>query len=148
LDTLSQTNRTALRLRAIVSAREHGVNVVAKVFGVNTNTIRSWVKSFAAQDMPGLEYQPGRGRKSNVSHYHMQEILKWTKANPNITIMEIVHNMQSSFGIITSKSAIHRILKQLDLSYITPRPVHHKQDKETHEVFLNKSGAKTQRPST
>ena len=34
LKNLSPDNRAAIRLQAIVSAKEHGVNVVAKVFNV------------------------------------------------------------------------------------------------------------------
>src|SRR3989338_114023 len=143
LKKLSQDNRAAIRLRAIVSAKEQGVNVVAKVFGVSTNTIRSWIKSFAKSDLLGLEYQPGRGRKSNLSDQHLQEILKWTKENPNLTILAIVEKIKKVFGIKSSKSAVHRVLKQLDLSYITPRPVHHKQDKTSHQAFLKKSRAET-----
>lgn len=56
LKVLSGDNRTAIRLQAIVSAYEHGVNVVAKVFGVSSNTIRNWVKSFAKENVAGLEY--------------------------------------------------------------------------------------------
>ena len=41
LENLSQTNRSAIRLRAIVSAKDHGVNLVAKVFDVSSNTLRS-----------------------------------------------------------------------------------------------------------
>src|SRR3989338_5390981 len=96
LKKLSQDNRAAIRLRAIVSAKEQGLNVVAKVFGVSTNTIRSWIKSFAKSDLLGLEYQPGRGRKSNLSDQHLQEILKWTQENLNLTILAIVENDQKS----------------------------------------------------
>jgi len=147
LSNISQDNRAAIRLRAIVSAKEQGVNVVSKVFGVSTNTIRNWIKSFADEDLHGLEYQSGRGRKSKLSAQHLKEILTWTQENPNITIAAIVEKIKGSFGINSSKSAIHRVLKKLDLSYITPRPVHHKQDKSSHQVFLKKSRAETKRSS-
>jgi transposase len=139
LKTLSQDNRAAIRLRAIVSAKEQGVNVVAKVFGVSTNTIRSWVKSFAQEDLPGLEYQPGRGRKSKLSDQHIQLIKTWVNENPNITIAAIVQRLNQECTVESSKSAVHRILHKLDLSYITPRPVHHKQDKSSHPAFFKKS---------
>jgi len=34
-----------------------------------------------------------------------------------------------------SKSSVHRLIKKLEFSYITPRPVHYKQDKSRHEEF-------------
>lgn len=143
LKNISPDNRSAIRLQAIVSAKEHGVNVVAKVFNVNTNTIRSWVKSFMKGDLPGLEIQPGRGRKSKLSQEHLQAIRGWIQENPNLTIMAITEKLKTTFQIQTSKSAVHRALKELNLSYITPRPVHHKQDKTSHPAFFKKSAGKT-----
>jgi transposase len=139
LKNLRQDNRAAIRLRAIASAYEHGVNLVAKVFGVSSNTLRAWVKSFAAEDVDGLEYKLGRGRKSHLTSEHLAVITKWTQEDPNITIARIVARLQDEFGLITSKSAVHRALHQLNLSYITPRPVHHKQDKSEHTEFKKKS---------
>lgn len=127
-------------MRAIGSAKEHGVNVVAKVFGVNTNTIRAWVKAFAIGDLPGLDYQPGRGRKSNLGDDHLQLVKEWAQENCNLTIAEIVQKLKNDYGIKSSKSAVHRILHKLKLSYITPRPIHHKQDKNLHPEFKKKSG--------
>jgi transposase len=143
LKKLSQDNRAAIRLRAIVSAKEQGVSVVAKVFGVSTNTIRSWVKSFTKNALLGLEYQPGRGRKSKLSDQHLKVIKRWIQENPNLTILAITDKIKNVFGIESSKSAVHRALKHLNLSYITPRPVHYKQDKTSHLAFLKKSRATT-----
>lgn len=139
LKTLSQDNRAAIRLRAIVSAKEQGVSIVAKVFGVSANTIRNWANSFAQEDWSGLEYQPGRGRKSKLSDQHLQAIRAWVKENPNITIAAVVQRLNQECKVESSKSAVHRILHKLDLSYITPRPVHHKQDKSSHPAFFKKS---------
>jgi transposase len=139
LKSLSQINRAAIRLRAIVSAKEQGVNVVAQVFGITTNTLRAWVKAFSKEDLAGLDYQPGRGRKSNLSSQHFQAIRDWTQKDPNVTLKVIVENLQQHYGVKTSKSGVQRILHKLDLSYITPRPVHHKQDKNTHLEFKKKS---------
>jgi transposase len=139
LKTLSQDNRAAIRLRAIVSAYEHGVNVVAKVFGVNSNTIRSWVKAFSKEDVAGLEYQPGRGRKGKLTDLHLKEIDKWVQENPNLTITAILQKLKQVYEIESSKSAVHRALHKLKLSYITPRPIHHKQDKKLHPEFKKKS---------
>lgn len=139
LRSLSQDNRAAIRLRAIVSAKEQGVNLVAKVFGVNSNTIRAWVKAFAKEGLSGLDYRPGRGRKSNLSKEYLEIISKWVQENCNITIAEIVLKLRNLHGVISSKSAVHRALKNMELSYITPRPVHHKQTPEKHTEFKKKS---------
>lgn len=138
LKTLSKDNRQAIRLRAIVSAKELGVNLVAKVFAVTSNTIRSWVKNFEQEGISGLEYKKGRGRKSNLSKVHYDAIYQWTQEDCNITINHLVIKLRNVFGIQTSKSAIHRALHALNMSYITPRPVHYKQDKNGHAEFKKK----------
>lgn len=139
LKTLRQDSRAAIRLRAIVSAYEHGINIVAKVFGVSGNTIRSWVKAFSKEGMTGLEYKAGRGRKSQLSAHYLQEIARWAHENPNLTIASTVQKLKQDHGVESSKSAVHRVLHKLKLSYITPRPVHHKQDKKLALEFKKKS---------
>lgn len=39
------------------------------------------------------------------------------------------------FSIEVSKSTAHRLMQKLGFSYITPRPVHNKQDKNKQEEF-------------
>lgn len=118
LENMSETNRSSIRLRAIVAARVHGVNLVAKVFDVSSNTLRSWVKSFAAEELEGLDYKAGRGRKSNINEEHQISIYNWIKENCNLTLDQIVIRLHESFQIKTSKSAVHRVLQKLKLSYI------------------------------
>lgn len=139
LKTLSQTNRAAIRLRAIVSAKEFGVNLVAKVFGVTSNTLRAWVKAFSKESYAGLDYQPGRGRKSKITEEHKQAIMNWIKADCTITIQAIVEKLKDVYKLHSSRSAVHRVLHQLKLSYITPRPTHHKQNASSHQEFKKKS---------
>ena len=139
LENMSQTNRAAIRLRAIVAARDHGVNLVAKVFDISSNTLRSWVKSFAAGELEGLDYKTGRGRKSNINEDHQIAIYNWIKENCNLTLDQIVIRLQESFEVKTSKSAVHRILQKLKLSYITPRPKHHEQNINLQAEFKKKS---------
>lgn len=52
LQTLKEDNRAAIRLRAIVSAKDHGVHVVAKVFDISANTLRTWVRSYEKKALP------------------------------------------------------------------------------------------------
>lgn len=139
LKGLSQDNRAAIRLRAIVSTYEQGVNVVAKVFGVSGNTIRNWLKAFFKEGMTGLEYKIGRGRKNKLSDHNLQEIAKLVQENPNLTIAAILQKLKQDHGVLSSKSGVHRALHKLRLSYITPRPVHYKQDKRLGVEFKKKS---------
>jgi transposase len=139
LESMSQTNRAAIRLRAIVAAKDHGVNLVSKVFDISSNTLRSWVKSFAAEEIEGLDYKAGRGRKSNINEEHQIAIYNWIKENCNLTLDQIVIRLNESFEVKTSKSAVHRMLQKLKLSYITPRPRHYEQNPNLQAEFKKKS---------
>jgi transposase len=133
LQYLTKETRVAIRLRAIVSAKEHGVAVVAKVFNITTNTLRSWVKNFKEGDWNGLEYKNGRGRKSNIREEHLNAIQKWIEEDNNLTINKILKRLEEKFNLKTSKSAIHRVLEKLKFSYITPRPQHYKQNPQNDD---------------
>jgi transposase len=139
LKTLNQDNRAAIRLRAIISTYEHGVDIVAKVYGVSGNTIRNWVKSFSKDQVSGLQYKPGRGRKSKLIDCSLQAIAEWIRGEPNLTIAAILQRLEKDHGVESSKSAVHRALHKLKLSYITPRPIHYKQDKNLGIEFKKKS---------
>jgi transposase len=139
LANLSQNSRSAIRLQAIVSAKDHGVNLVAKVFDINSNTLRSWVKSFAAGELEGLDYKAGRGRKGKILEEHQIAIYEWIKEDCNLTLDQLVIKLWDVFKIKSSKSAVHRILQKLNLSYITPRPKHYKQNQNLQAEFKKKS---------
>jgi transposase len=104
LESMSQTNRAAIRLRAIVSAKEHGVNLVSLVY-----TLRAWIKSFAAEGLRGLDYKPGRGRKNKITEEHQLAINGWIEEDCNLTLNQI--KLNEHFKIETSKSAVHREVK-------------------------------------
>jgi len=139
LKNLGQTGRKAIRLRAIISAKEYGVGVVAKIFNVDTNTIRAWAKNFQSDTLDGLEYKAGRGRKSNLSELHLDAIAEQVKQDSSMTIMKIVVKLKELYNVDTSRSAVHRALKKLNFSHITARPRHYKKDEKLSLEFKKKS---------
>jgi transposase len=143
LKELGQVGRKAIRLRAIVSAKEYGVGVVAKIFNVDTNTIRAWAKNFQSNELDGLEYKAGRGRKSNLSELHLNAIAEQVKQDSSITIVKIVMKLKELYDVDTSRSAVHRALKKLNFSHISPRPKHYKKDEKRRIEFKKKSTEKT-----
>jgi transposase len=139
LQTINKISRAAIRLRAIASAKEHGMTIVAKVFNITCNTLRTWVKNYK-QDAANLEYIAGRGRKSKLKDYHLQDMASWVAEDCNITLAKILAKLDAEHDLKSSKSAVHRVMhKLLLLSYITPRPQHHKQKKIVREEFKKKS---------
>lgn len=138
LKQISKENRIAIRLRAIIAAKEHGVGITAKVFNITTTTLRSWVKKFKKEDKDSLEYKRGRGRKSRITEEHLNEMRKWIEKDSSLTIKKILKKLEKECGVKSSKSAVHRALMKMGLSYITPRPKHYKQNAEQKAEFKKK----------
>jgi transposase len=138
LQTINKISRSAIRLRAIASAKEHGLTTVAKVFNVSCNTLRTWIKTYK-YNADNLEYESGRGRKSKIEDHHLKKISEWVAEDCNLTIAKIVTKLLTEYALESSKSAVHRALHKLNLSYITPRPRHYKQDTLARDEFKKKS---------
>jgi transposase len=139
LSETKEINRISIRLKAIIAAKEHGVNLVSKIFNITSNTLRNWVKNFSEGGEEALMYQKGRGRKSKILDEHRSAILGWVQEDCNLTIYKILFLLDKQFGLQSSKSAVHRVLLDLNLSYITPRPQHYKQDPALKDEFKKKS---------
>lgn len=131
--------REYTRLKAIISAKENGINLAAKILQTSAKTIRVWAKRFKSEGIEGLKYKTGRGRKSKVLQPMRNEIMKWISKDSSITLKEIVLKLRESFNINSSISAVHRIVTSLKFAYITPRPIHYKQNKKSQNDFKKKS---------
>lgn len=127
------------KLQAIISAKEHDIKSVAKIFGTSRVSLLSWIKRFEKDGVSGLSQQPGRGRKSILSEQEKERIKTWIHENPNITIKALRLRIKSDLEKDVSKSTTHNLMKDLDFAYITPRPRHHQQDKLAQSEFKKKS---------
>lgn len=74
------------RLQAIISAKQHGITVVAKICNITRATLMSCIRNFEKESIQGLSIKPGRGRKSKLSAEIKEDVRGMIKANPNITI--------------------------------------------------------------
>ena len=63
----------------------------------------------------------------------------WGAKKGGCYIHKILLLLKDQFGLQTSKSAVHRVLLGLNLSYITPRPRHYKQNPALQDEFKKKS---------
>lgn len=127
------------RLQAIISAKAHGITAVAKVYNITRATLMSWIRSFEKESMRGLSIKPGRGRKSKMGSEIEENVRLMIKANPNITIDQLRLQVMEKYNISIGRSTIHRLMKKLLFSYITPRPRHYKSNQDLQEEFKKKS---------
>lgn len=139
LKEVGRSRDVSRKIQAIKSAKEHGIKKVAEIFGVSRVAIMSWIESFDKRGIEGLKIKSGRGRKSLITEEEKGIIKGWLLNNSNMTIKELKLKIEEAFGKKLCMSAVHVLIKNLDFSYITPRPVHHKKAAASSEVFKKKS---------
>lgn len=127
------------RLQAVIAAKESSMTTVARVCKISRTALTEWIKHLKFKRAEKLFAPPERRRKSILNPSQRWQIEGWIEENPNITIKEAKIRILEEFGLNMSKSTVHREMQKMKFSYITPRPVHHKQDTKKQEEFKKKS---------
>lgn len=130
LKKLGKEGLIAIKLRAILSAYEHGITQTCKVFQITKTTLTSWIKHIKNESIEKLKVQKGRGPKSRISAEYKQSIQSWIQSDPQLTIDQIRRKLKDELGLDVGRSTVHRATQSLNFAYITPRPQHYKQDTE------------------
>lgn len=127
------------KLQAIKSARIHGIKRVAAIFDISRVALMSWISLFDEAGIGGLKLRSGRGRKSIISDGDMAQIKEWILADSNVTIKALKIKIEELLSYKLSMSRVYQLIKKLRFSYITPRPIHYKQDKNQQAEFKKKA---------
>jgi transposase len=139
LKEVSKNGDVSRKLQAIKSAKEHGIKAVADIFGVSRVAIMSWIKDFDKHGISGLQLKTGRGRKHTLTDVEKEEVRNLILADCNVSIIAVKDMIWNRFSKKLGRSATHNLMKGLKFSYITPRPIHYKQDKTLLPTFKKKS---------
>jgi transposase len=128
------------RLQAIISAKEHGIQQVAKVYNISRETLMRWISRFKEEGVKGFAIKAGRGKPSKLNDAQQVEMQGYIELEGRkLTAKKLKHVIKERFAVEISKATAHRLLKKLGFSYITPRPVHYKKDITKQEDFKKKS---------
>lgn len=138
LKKLGNYSKISIKLKAIIAAKEYGIAEVSRVFGVTRATLTSWIKILKNNPAENLLVQSGRGIKPKLGNEQTSILSEWIKTDPNITIAKVKAKINKEFGVELSIASVHRIMKGLSFSYITPRPKHYKQQESAQEEFKKK----------
>jgi transposase len=133
-------SKVTVKLKAIAALENNSILKVAQVFSVQRNTIKSWIKNFNNNGVEGLELKIKSPRKSKLNNRQIEDLQAWIKNNQgNFTLLKIQKVIKERYGVEISHNGVWKMLKRLNYSHITARPVHYKQDKEKLEEFKKKS---------
>lgn len=133
-------SKVTIKLKAIVALENNSIVKVAQVFSVQRNTIKSWIRSFSNNGVEGLELKPKKSRKPKLDDKQMKDLQSWISDNQgNFTISKIQKLIEERYGKKISLNGAWKLLKRLNYTHITARPVHYKQNKEELDDFKKNS---------
>lgn len=127
------------KLQAIISAKTHGVKAVSEIFGISRKSLMSWIKNFATESENGLHTKTGRGRKRLINSDIEDRVHKILHDKPDITIEQLRQILSDKYNVNAARMTVHRLIKRLGMSYITPRPQHYKSDESAQDDFKKNS---------
>ena len=141
-------SKVTVKLKAIAALENNSILKVAQVFSVQRNTIKSWIRKFNNNGVEGLELKIKSPRKSKLNDKQIEDLRSWIKSNQgNFTLLKIQKIIRENYGVEISHNGVWKMLKRLNYSHITARPVHYKQDKEKLEEFKKNSNQNKGRKS-
>ena len=114
---------------------------------VDSTTITRWANKLKKSGLKGLVNAPKHLDGIIVKSEHRQQVQKWLKSDPNITIGRVKIKLEERFGIKVSPATAHNIMRAVGFSHITARSVHYKQDMEKLEEFKKNSNRNKRKKS-
>jgi transposase len=135
------------RLRALLAvAKGEHVPRVAKTLSVAERAVRNWVHRYNRGGLDGLRDGRG-GRKCQLSPAQLARVRARLLAAPrpadgvcSLRGVDIRRILEQEFGAKYARSSVYYFLHHaLDLSYVTPRPLHAKTDLAVQETYKKTS---------
>lgn len=139
LKKLGKDTLISRKLEAIIAACKYGITEVAKIYDVTYKTLRLWIKIFKESGIDSLKAPANRHRKSILDDSDREVLKKLIEGNPQVTLNFLVQKVQEICKKKISMTSMHRELRKMKYSHITPRPQHYKQDKEKVDAFKKTS---------
>lgn len=135
LKQLGNYGKLSVKLRAVIACGDNSITQVAKIFKISRFALNEWIKTVKSGSVSDLMISPGRGRNAIVPEFHHSKIKSWLDKNPQLTTDMVQMMISKDLGIELGRTATYNLIRNLGLSYITPRPSHHKKDESLHEAF-------------
>jgi transposase len=140
--------RQARRILAIAMVVDgHSRLLAAQAGGMDRQTLRDWVHRYNAEGLAGLVDRPRPGPPPRLSEAQMTEVANWVNNGPDLAKDGIVRwrctdlrdRIATQFGVGLHERSVGKLLKKLNFSSISVRPLHPQSDLEAQETFKKTS---------
>ncbi len=140
--------RVACRMLAIAQVLE-GVSrsAAAEACGMDRQTLRDWVHRYNAGGVAGLADAPRSGRPSALSDAQMCELKELVLAGPELAkdgvvrwrCIDLRSVIKTRFDVTVHERTVGKLLRQLGLTRLQPRPYHPKKNVEAQQAVKKTS---------
>lgn len=134
--------RTRIRLLGMAHVQAgKSFSRIARMLKVSREAVRDWVKRFSQEGTAGLFEKPGRGAKPKLSpedepaFEQALEQLHAQRSGGRVTGEDIRQMLAERFHAEYTLGGVYKLLKRLDLVWITARSIHPETDPEAQEAF-------------
>jgi transposase len=140
--------KQARRILAIAMVLdEHPRLLAAQAGGMDRQTLRDGVHRYNADGLAGLADRPRPGRQPGLAEAQLSEVAKWVEDGPDPKTDGVVRwrcadlrdRIAAKFNIHLHERSVGKLLKKLDFSSISVRPMHPQTDLEAQEAFKKTS---------
>lgn len=114
---------------------------IAGMLKVSRETVRMWVKRFTEEGLTGLCEREGRGAKPRLSPQDEPafkkavEALQEEREGGRITGHDIRDLLYTRFGAVYTLDGVYKLLKRLNLVYISARSIAPQADLDAQKAF-------------
>jgi transposase len=127
---LQSQGTAANKLKAIMASYKHGAKKVSQIFDIDITSIHKWTVKLEKDGYKALINKAKHRGGIKLIQIHKDKIKKWLEQDPNYSIDQMHEKLENYFDLDVSRSTVHRAMKSVGFSYITPRQNHYKQDKK------------------
>ena len=113
-------SKITVKLKAISALENNSFLRFRKVFAVQRNTIKSWIRNFSINGIKGLEPKVKSSRRPKLNNKQIEDLQNWIRNNQgNFTILKIQEIIKEKYEITISHNGVWKMLKRLNYSHIT-----------------------------
>lgn len=142
--SIPYTNNASLKLRYLSVQKfheGHSRTAIAKILNVSRRLVNEWISKYLSGDFDALALKKATGQPSRLNQLQKDQLKKYVidsavKENGGRLMgKDIQKYIHETFEVSYCVRNIYRLMKELDLVWITSRSKHPKQNLEAQEAF-------------